>query len=154
MQNELLTELGQSLGKGKELHLVEILGKQLIIATTPYTVNLITELGPDTETSRPLPELAEEESAGYMQYPTSIHAYIEDRQKQDPGYAEKAVFEDFHSPIRPFRKPRRFAEQPFSALKGARATPNSEGCKNRRFSPASRRGKNRSRNSFWVRTIP
>jgi hypothetical protein len=33
-----------SLGKGKELHLVEIRGRQLVVATTPYTVSLIKDL--------------------------------------------------------------------------------------------------------------
>lgn len=32
------------LGKGKELHLVEIRGRQLVVATTPYTVSLIKDL--------------------------------------------------------------------------------------------------------------
>lgn len=32
------------LGKGKELHLVEIMGHQLVIATTPYTVTLVKDL--------------------------------------------------------------------------------------------------------------
>jgi hypothetical protein len=33
-----------SLGADKELHLVEIQGRQLVVATTPYTVTLIKEL--------------------------------------------------------------------------------------------------------------
>lgn len=36
------------LGKGKELHLVEIRGRQLVVATTPYTVSLIKDLTEDT----------------------------------------------------------------------------------------------------------
>lgn len=36
-----------SLGKGKELHLVEIRGRQLVLATTAYSVNLITDLSGD-----------------------------------------------------------------------------------------------------------
>jgi flagellar biogenesis protein FliO len=32
------------LGKDKDLHLVEIMGRQLIVATTPYTVSLIQDL--------------------------------------------------------------------------------------------------------------
>jgi flagellar biogenesis protein FliO len=38
------------LGKDKDLHLVEIMGRQLVVATTPYTVSLIQDL---TETEQP-----------------------------------------------------------------------------------------------------
>ncbi|WP_373533301.1 flagellar biosynthetic protein FliO [Vampirovibrio sp.] len=58
-----------ALGKDKELHLVGIMGRQLVVATTPYTVSLIQDLTetPQAET-RPIPnnlniEMAEADSA-------------------------------------------------------------------------------------------
>ncbi|HEY9685444.1 MAG TPA: flagellar biosynthetic protein FliO [Coleofasciculaceae cyanobacterium] len=42
-----------SLGKGKELHLVEIRGRQLVVATTPYTVSLIKDLSDQEPDSGP-----------------------------------------------------------------------------------------------------
>lgn len=38
-----------SLGKGKELHLVEIRGRQFMVATTPYTVTLLKDLTDESE---------------------------------------------------------------------------------------------------------
>ncbi len=42
------------LGKDKDLHLVEIMGRQLVVATTPYTVSLIQDLT-GTEQHAPSP---------------------------------------------------------------------------------------------------
>jgi len=45
-----------ALGKGKELHLVEIRGRQFMVATTPYTVTLLKDLtdeSGDVETAEP-----------------------------------------------------------------------------------------------------
>jgi flagellar biogenesis protein FliO len=45
LQDNQLTVLGSTpLGDGKEIHLVEVRGKQLVIATTPSTVSLLTDL--------------------------------------------------------------------------------------------------------------
>lgn len=60
------------LGKGKELHLVEIRGRQFVVATTPYTVSLLQDLtdamdgaGPDADVydSEPLDGEFEEVSS-------------------------------------------------------------------------------------------
>ncbi len=42
------------LGKGKELHLVELKGKQFLVATTPYTVTLLKDFSDDSSNT-PLP---------------------------------------------------------------------------------------------------
>lgn len=41
------------LGKGKELHLVELKGKQFLVATTPYTVSLLKDLSEETADETP-----------------------------------------------------------------------------------------------------
>ncbi len=46
-----------ALGKDKDLHLVEILGRQLVVATTPYTVSLIQDLS-QPQTANPALEEA------------------------------------------------------------------------------------------------
>lgn len=73
----------QPLGKGKELHLVEIRGRQLVIATTPYTVNLITEL--DGEQVHPLPV----DETAFTHQPTAIQAFIEERQEPEQEVYKK-----------------------------------------------------------------
>jgi flagellar biogenesis protein FliO len=41
------------LGKGKELHLVELKGKQFLVATTPYTVSLLKDLSEEEDNANP-----------------------------------------------------------------------------------------------------
>lgn len=54
------------LGKDKDLHLVEIMGRQLVVATTPYTVSLIQDL---TGTDSPKPYGEESALAGELETP-------------------------------------------------------------------------------------
>jgi len=51
------------LGKGKELHLVELKGKQFLVATTPYTVSLLKEVSEEVPPVTSMPEIAPEYAA-------------------------------------------------------------------------------------------
>lgn len=107
-----------AIGKDKDLHLVEIMGRQLVVATTPYTVSLIQDLtgveeqSPSNQTSQiedtfniPVTQLNLLENPNHLPQSPVIQAEItdmiqaneldtEDLQGTLPKEAQPIVFED------------------------------------------------------------
>ncbi|MBY0449956.1 MAG: flagellar biosynthetic protein FliO [Cyanobacteria bacterium] len=74
------------LAKGKDLYLVQIKNRQLVIATTPYSVNLLTEFADD-----PSPSVRGENN---IQLPGETTAYIE-KSKPDSTSADNALYQKY-----------------------------------------------------------
>ncbi len=81
------------LGKNKELHLVEIRGRHLVVATTPYTINLIADLdneqAGDRTTGHALEDWADQEEveehlSQEQARKREIIAYLEDSKVEAP----------------------------------------------------------------------
>jgi hypothetical protein len=91
-----------AIGKDKDLHLVEIMGRQLVVATTPYTVSLIQDLtgvedqSPASQTSRnqdvfeiPVTQLNLLENPNHLPESPAIQAEITDMiEAHEPGLVE------------------------------------------------------------------
>jgi flagellar biogenesis protein FliO len=99
------------LGKDRELHLVEIQGRQLVIATTPYTVTLIKELTEPASSAAELNTLL----AGLQEAPTPGDGWL---RVDDTPLSKNSRLESYHSPRRGLAKsrlkPERHSELPNS----------------------------------------
>jgi flagellar biogenesis protein FliO len=92
MNNHFNVITSTPLGKEKELHLVEIQGRQLIIATTPYTVTFIKELTEPTSSSADLNTLLHQ--AGIQEAPKPGQGWLK---VDEPYQPRPSQFETYRA---------------------------------------------------------
>lgn len=95
------------LGKGRELHLVEIKGRQLVIATTPYTVTLVKDLTELEPTETPEPESRNSSIGGLRGWAPTSGSFS----GPEPSYHQLKTETYPEIPTREKLKPKPFAEK-------------------------------------------
>jgi hypothetical protein len=108
------------LGKGKELHLVELKGKQFLVATTPYTVTLLKDLSEETSPApQSVPALfPQPEAKQIAPARTPTHTPVppaNTTQERSPVKSETIAYLSDETPIRRVSSPKPHATQPGAA---------------------------------------